>query len=406
MLCVGIDWSDQALDFEARTVGGQVLAQGQVPTSAEGLADLFITLEAHAAPAAIAVAVEAVQAAWVQAFLDRGYTVYPLNPKTVKRFRETLSATGSKSDRIDRSVIALLLANLHPQLRALRPDANEIVALRIACEDRVRLVEESTAKRNELLALLKSHDPAFPGFFGALDSQITLEFLQEFSTQNQMRALTSSKLKRWLKRHRYSAPQRIEAMVDRLTQPVLSVPQHLQEAKAPRIHYLARSLSTVQAEIAERETQITQQFNALPEAETYRSLPRSGKSLAPALLACVGRDPERFDSAATARALIGTAPITRQSGRSCVISFRRGCWKFARRTFQLFADQSRHECAWAQTFYSKQRNSGHGHHEAVRALAHKWVKIILAMKRAGCRYDENIFMHSRQCYLSATPQLR
>ena len=177
-------------------------------------------------------------------------------------------------------------------------------------------------------------------------------------------------------------------------------------AKAPRVRYLAHSLSILQAEIAARETQITQQFNALPECEAYHSLPRAGKSLAPALLACVGRDPERYESVAAARALIGTAPITRQSGRSCVISFRRGCWKFARRTFQLFADQSRHECAWAQAFYRQQRNSGHGHHEAVRALAHKWVKIILAMKRTGCRYDENTFVQSRQCYLSATPRLR
>jgi len=32
------------------------------------------------------------------------------------------------------------------------------------------------------------------------------------------------------------------------------------------------------------------------------------------LLACLGRDPERFRSVADARALMGTAPVTKASG--------------------------------------------------------------------------------------------
>jgi len=66
---------------------------------------------------------------------------------------------------------------------------------------------------------------------------------------------------------------------------------------------------------------------------------------------------------------------------------------------QLFANESRKQCAWAQRFYQKQRDTGHKHHQALRALAHKWLKIILAMQRAGTRYIEAVFVESQQRYL-------
>lgn len=65
--------------------------------------------------------------------------------------------------------------------------------------------------------------------------------------------------------------QRIEA--------ALPVSDHLQAAKAPLITYLARSLLALQAEIAEREQEITQQFDKLPEADWVRSLPGAGPTL-------------------------------------------------------------------------------------------------------------------------------
>jgi len=128
--------------------------------------------------------------------------------------------------------------------------------------------------------------------------------------------------------------------------------------------------------------------------------------LGPALLACVGRDPHRFPTVADARALMGTAPVTKASGTSRVVHFRFGCWKFARRTLHLFADLSRHPCSWAQDFYDEQRACGHKHHATVRALAHKGVKIILAMKRSGAPYNDAVFAQSRRRYLLKTPLLR
>jgi transposase len=405
MLFGGIDWSDKTLDFHLRTADGEVLTEGQVTPNVEGLAELFTALEAHGVPAEIGIAIETAHGAWVQALLDRGYQIYPVNPKTVESFRKALSVAGNKSDKIDRKVLAMFLATFHQDLRVLRPDDPEIVSLRIACEDRVRLVEERKDKTNQLQSILKAYYPAFLGLFGRIQSRITLKFLQEFPTQNQMLVLSRRRLRSWLRRHRYTKADRVDDMVDVLERPVLPVADHLQAAKAPLIRYLACSLMALNAEIAERERQITQQFDALPEANWARSLPGAARSLAPALVACLGRDPQRFPTTADAQAFMGTAPVTKASGNSRVVHFRRGCWKFARRTLQLFANQSRRLCPWAQAFYEDQRAAGHGHQAALRALAHKWLKIILAMRRTNTPYNEALFINSRRRYLLKTPLL-
>jgi len=405
MLFVGIDWSDRVLDFHLRTSDGKVLAQGEVRPSVEGLAELFTTLERHGRPEEIGIAIETSHGAWVQALLDRGYKVYPVNPKTVERFREALSAAGDKSDKIDRKVLAMFLVTFHRDNKPLRPDAPEIISLRISCQDRLRLVEERTAKLNELGAMLKCYYPAVLGLFGDFKSYIALDFLLRFPTQDQMQALSERRFRNWLKRHHYPSVQRIDDMVDILERPALSVAEHLQKSKKSLICYLANSIKLLNAQITERDKQITEQLNELPEANWIRSLPGAGDVLAPSLLACLGRDQQRFDSAADARAFMGTAPVTKASGNYRSVHFRRGCWKFARRTLQLFADKSRHQCPWAQAFYEKQRNSGHNHHAALRALAHKWLKIILAMRRTGTRYNEQTFTNSQRRYLLKIPKL-
>ncbi len=276
MLFGGIDWSDRFLDYHLRTADGRVLAQGQVESSMEGLAELFTALESHGPATEIGIAIETCHGAWIQPLLDRGYAIYPVNPKTVERFREALSAAGNKSDKIDRKVLAMFLVTFHQDCLPLRPDAPEIVSLRMACQDRVRLVEERSAKLNELQAVLKCYYPAFLGLFGNLDSTIALQFLEKFPMQKQMQALTKRRLQNWLKRHQYSWSRRTEDMMDVLQQPALPGADHLQEAKAPLISYLAASIQILHSEIATRDRWITEHLDQLPEARWVRSLPVLG----------------------------------------------------------------------------------------------------------------------------------
>jgi hypothetical protein len=399
----GIDWSDRWLDFELNDEDGAVLAEGRTAPSAEGMAELFTRLEAHGLPSEIGIAIETSHGPWVQALLDRGYWVYPVNPKSADHFRKAMSAAGDKSDSIDRHVLATMLRSCHSALRPLRPDDPAVVSLRIACQDRLRLVEERTAKLNELQAALKTYYPAVLAFFGDLDSGISLSFLTEFPTQREFGRLSAARLRGWLRRRGYNRPDRIESMVSRLSAPVLPVAEHLQAAKANRIVYLARCLIELKAEVSRRDEELGDQFKALPESDWISSLPGVGPTLGPALLACIGRDRNRFEHVSQAQALMGTAPVTKASGKWRCVHVRYACWKFARRTLQWFAEHSRRQCRWAAELYASHRTRGHGHHAALRALAHRWLKIILAMQRTGSRYNEAQFTHSRARYLLNAP---
>lgn len=401
MLFVGIDWSRSELEYKTRTITADGPCSGSVPNSPQGVNELMRCLREKTAGEPVAIAFESVGAPWVQTLLDAGFVLYPVNPKMAQSFRESANMAGGKSDPLDAEMLARLLISFFDRLRPLRPDAPEIIALRIACEDRVKLVEQRVAWGHELADTLRNVYPAMLDFFGNLESRIALEFVQQFATQDQMRALTPRKLKSWLKRHHYTCPSRIAEMQAALTQPVLAVPAFVQQAKAPQIRFLAESLMRLDEEIEARDEQIATQFNALPEAEWAKSLPGAGPALAPAIVACFGRDPERFATRGAAQAYMGTAPVTKASGKSRRVAFRRSCWKFARRTLYLFASQSLLKgCAWVRQVYDRQIARGKHHATAIRVVAHKWVKIILAMQRTQTPYDETRFMTRRATTLS------
>ena len=55
---------------------------------------------------------------------------------------------------------------------------------------------------------------------------------------------------------------------------------------------------------------------------------------------------------------------------------------------QYLAFQSISKSVWAREYYDEKRALGKRHHEALRMVAHKWVKVIFAMRRDQTVYDE------------------
>lgn len=217
------------MEYHLRDAEQKELAKGAVAASVAGLADLYAVLERHGAPEDIGVAIETCHGAWIQAMLDRGYRIYPVNPKAAERFREALGANGVKTDAIDSKVLSMFLSTFHRETKPLRPDDPEIVKLRILCQDRLRLSEERTAKVTELTAVIKCYYPAFLGVFGDMDSDIALEFLIQYPTQRQFRKLSERRFVAWLGRHHYTCRRRTDGMLEKLHAPAFEVAEHLQE---------------------------------------------------------------------------------------------------------------------------------------------------------------------------------
>jgi transposase len=116
------------------------------------------------------------------------------------------------------------------------------------------------------------------------------------------------------------------------------------------------------------------------------------------MLAWIGDERRRFPTAQTLQAVAGTAPITRQSGKSLRVEFRRACSHPLRKAVDDFARQSVRYSRWAQEYRDAQMARGHSKARAYRALANRWLKIIwtLWQRREGYSEAQHVANRTRR----------
>ncbi|MEJ7744027.1 MAG: transposase [Nocardioidaceae bacterium] len=103
----------------------------------------------------------------------------------------------------------------------------------------------------------------------------------------------------------------------------------------------------------------------------------------------VGRRPaQAYDGPDAVAALAGVTPVTKESGKHRAVHFRWACNKRFRDALTTFADNSRHESAWAADVYTRAR-ARHDHPHAIRILARAWVRVIYRCWNEGTPYDPN-----------------
>ena len=128
----GIDWADEEHDVVAVDAAGQEIGAWKVPHSGLGLEELgdrLIQLGSGDARR-VAVAIETSYGTIVDTLLERGFSVYSVNPKQLDRFRDRFNVAGAKDDRLDALMMGSCLRTDMKLYRKLEPDAPEIVQLR------------------------------------------------------------------------------------------------------------------------------------------------------------------------------------------------------------------------------------------------------------------------------------
>lgn len=80
----------------------RVVDEFRVPNNGAGLASLLRKLaKIEPDKSKVLIAVERPDGPFVGGLLDAGYTVYPVNPKSLERYRERFSLGGIKTDLVD-----------------------------------------------------------------------------------------------------------------------------------------------------------------------------------------------------------------------------------------------------------------------------------------------------------------
>jgi hypothetical protein len=68
--------------------------------------------------------------------------------------------------------------------------------------------------------------------------------------------------------------------------------------------------------------------------------------------------------------------VSFQSGKLDKARIRWACDVVLRHTVHLWADGSRKKSPWAQAYYQRKRQQGHGHAAALRCLGKRWLKVL------------------------------
>lgn len=109
-LSVGIDWGEDHYDVAVMDRDGTVLAIRQIDTGLEGFTTILRLIGEHGgSPEITPVGIETDKNLIVTSLRRAGFTVYPLNPRAVGRYRERHVQSGRKSDHQDAVLITDVL---------------------------------------------------------------------------------------------------------------------------------------------------------------------------------------------------------------------------------------------------------------------------------------------------------
>jgi hypothetical protein len=223
--------------------------------------------------------------------------------------------------------------------------------------------------------------------------------LQTYPTPQDAMAASTEEIALVLKKAKHpQAEQAAATIVQRLQQPHLMADAITTRTKARLMHVLIKQLLPLLEEIAAYDKEIERLFLMHADSEFFQALPRAGLRLAPRLLAEMGDDRSRYESAGSLQALAGTSPVLFQSGTYQKAHRRLGCIKPWRNALHQFAWQSTLQEAWARQYYQRKRAEGKSHSVAVRALANVWARILYAIWKKKELYQTETFEQARRVH--------
>ncbi len=317
-------------------------------------------------------------------------SLFPVNPKSLARFREAFTASGAKSDFSDADYLRELVSVHHGRLRPWKPDDEQTRTMAFLAEGRRKTVDERTKLTNRFRSTLKMYFPQALELVGeTLHSPMALEFLSKWPQLRNVQRAKSKIVQTFYSTHNSRSSERIKERLALISSTLpLTADQAVIKSCLITIKMLIGQIAQLNSAIDEYDMELKSLYDKHPDKYIFDSFPGSGDALGPRLLSAWGTDRDRYDSADSMQKYSGTAPITKASGKSKIVIRRIACPKFLLQTFHEFASCSRRSSIWAQAYYEMKRDQGKTHHMAIRSLAFKWLRIMFRCWQNRTKYDE------------------
>jgi len=407
MLNIGLDWGSEKHAICSMSENRRSLAQFEITNDLEGIHKMVSQVEALGfQPEECAVALEGRSEFLILTLSSLGFTIYPLNPKALNRYRDRHKASGATTDREAAYLLADILVidrHLHNPWQPSSPLGQEIAWI---TRDQYKLTQQQTRLSNQLTACLKQYYPVALDLFTKVAQPITLAFLEAYPTPRAAQAASYEELQEFFRSQSYPRLDLLPQIYAKLQGAALIAPAHVARTRPRYMLVLARQLKAVVSAIKAYHREIQRLpcaqkglqglLDEHPDGHILRSLPGAGDLTAARLLGLFGDQRSRFCNPDQIRPLAGTCPVTLSSGKKRVVVLRRACSKMFRDVMQQLARNGLSQSGWAAAYYGDQIRRHPGEKSrCLRALANRWVGIIYKLCNDRLLYDEQT--HLRNC---------
>jgi transposase len=402
---VGVDWGSAAHQVCLLNAEGRISGTRLVEHTAAAVHEAvrWIGDRTGVSPGAIAVGIETSSGVLVDALVEHGFVVFALNPKQLDRFRDRFTAAGAKDDDRDAHVVADALRTDRRAFRRVRPDDPCTIQLREVSRLREELMEEEGRLVNRLREQLYRVDAAWLTLSPAADEPWLWRLLADVPDPTRWGQLARRRIRAALHTHRIRRLA-VDEVMHALRQPRLPVAEGVTEAVGFRIQTLVRQLLLLRDQRTQSERQmdrLLERFATAPptegearehrDVEILQSLPGVGRIVTATMLT-EATGPLADRDYGTLRAYGGAAPVTKRSGkRMFFVQMRYACKRRVRTALYNWSRVSIQHDAPARTYYDALRARGHSHARALRSVADRWLRILVAMLKSGQLYDPSRF---------------
>lgn len=369
----GIDWSERHHDVALVDDEGRMIVKRRIDTGAMGFSELTALIAEHTSdPTSVPVAIETDKGLLVGALQGAGYEVYPINPRAAARYRERHAQAGGKSDPGDAFVLANVLRTDRHLDRPLPRTSERAAAVRVLARQHQEAIWARQRAVNRLRSLLMEFFPNAIRAFPILTHRAALTVLGAVPTPAAAAKVTERRVVSLLQKSgRGDRPGLAVQIRSDLRAPALRQPASVEAAFGQAVVGLVAVIVAMQSTIDGLEVAMTAEFERHHHAELLRATPGLGPILAARVLAEVGDDPTRFATPDGLRSFAGTAPITRASGRTKIVSARHVRTRRLADACHWWAFAALTKSSGARAHYDRRRAAGDSHNAALRNLANK-----------------------------------
>lgn len=415
VLWVGIDWATEEHQVCGVDGQGAKLFEWSVRHAGGDISGFVERLIAQVGGRAeqVAVAIETPRGSIVESLVERGVAAFSINPKQLDRFRDRHTVGGAKSDRLDAFVLADSLRTDLRLYRRIELGDPVLVELREMVRAHDALTADGQAIGARLREQIHRYYPQVLALGSVYDDQWLWALLELAPTPAHAARLSRAKVESLLRRHRVRRLTADDVLKALRSKPLVVAPGVIDAASA-HVRLLLPLLRLTREQLVQCDGRIEglmARVGRSPESTSEGAEPPSDDStparqhrdadillsvpglgvvtsatmLAEASTALRDRDYPRL------RSQTGVAPVSSQTGkqRKPAVSMRRACNGRLRNAVFHWANVSMQRDRASREHYARLRGAGHSHGRALRGLADRLLKMLVAMLKSGSLYDSS-----------------